>query len=82
MTIPPDISHYLAAAREEHRQLCQQVAALQARTGTLSTRAAELGCLIKFAEKFQGSCESVGSVIDYVSPDELVGDLPRKESDR
>jgi len=79
-TLPPNISYYAAAAKEELRLHRLQIEEMHAATDILTRRAAELETLLRACERLQASMQSVGEVIDYVSPDEIVGEFPNERT--
>ena len=80
-TTPPDFGYYMEAAKQEFLQNVLQADNLRAQLNAIERRAAELHTLIRSHERFEASVKSVGDVIDYVAPNEIVGDLPERMAD-
>lgn len=81
MTRPPEIQYYVDACRHELDGLLEKIKQRQEEIDTLSRRADELATLCRSATKFLASVASVGDVVDFVHPDELVGELPPRKED-
>lgn len=79
-TLPPDISYFVAAVQAELDDVQKRILALETDMDILGRRAADLQCVLKYAERFSESCRSVGNVADYVAPDEIVGELPERSA--
>jgi hypothetical protein len=77
-TLPPKISYYAAAAAEELRLHRLQIEEMHAAAYNLTRRAAELETLLRACERLTECIQNVGEVIDYVSPDETVGEFPNE----
>lgn len=80
-TTPPDTGYYIAAVKQEFTQHVLKADRLRAELNSVERRVAELHSLIRAHERFEASVKSVGDVIDYVAPDEIVGQLPERMPD-